>query len=341
VIAHQGRKGDADFLSLKQHSKLISKYLGKEIKYVDDLFSNKVIKEINNLREGDSVVLKNVREYKDEMDVSFPSNNFIDFSRNFDIYVNDAFSVSHRSQASIVIPPKIIPSCVGIHFIKEVCALSNFDISRKGVFLIGGAKVEDYLPIFNVLKNKENIVLASGVLANLLLLIEGIHLGYEEKWLKEKDYLRLIPQLKEILNNHRNQIILPVDFAFRKKGRIEKTLEDAPFEDKILDVGKNTVVLFKKYIKGAKRIFMKGPLGFSETPLFDYGTLEILKSIAEETKKGAFSLLGGGHLTTTVEKHLSKSAFSFISVAGGALIAYLSGEELPGIKALQESSRLF
>lgn len=337
ILAHQGRKGDYDFIPLNQHAKLLSKYVGKEIKYVNGLFEDNALEEIDKLKQGSAILLKNVRSYEDE--TKLEKSRFYRFSKFFDIYVNDAFSVSHRSQASIVIPPRIIPSCIGINFEKEINALSKFSVNskEKAVYLIGGVKIEDYFPIFNVLKNKNSKILASGVLANLILVGLGKDLGYENKWLMEKNYFNLIPKLIEIYSSYKEQIVLPIDFAIDGKERKEVLLEELPIDKKIWDVGHKTVEIFKKEIKESAVIFMKGPLGYSEIEKFSYGTVSILNSISELTKeKKIFSLLGGGHLTTAITEYKIHDEFSHISTSGGALIAFISGEKLPGIEALEE-----
>lgn len=333
ILAHQGRKGNNDFASLREHARILSLHSKIKINYIDDLFGEIAKKSILMIKPGDANLLKNVRAYRDEMNAK---NRYARFSRIFDLYVNDAFSVSHRRQNSIIIPPRVIPSYVGFNFHKELNALSKFNI-KNSLFLIGGSKIEDDFPIFNILKNNSKL-LASGVLANLFLIARGYDLGYENKWAKERGYYKFIPKLKEILRKHDEQIILPVDFAFGKKKRVERLLLQAPFKEKIWDVGSETADLFISHIKRAKSIFMKGPLGFSEIPIFSYSTVKILNEISKLSKeKKIFSILGGGHLTTTIKKYKIKNNFSYISTSGGALIHYLSGEKIPGIEALKSS----
>ena len=342
ILAHQGRKGDKDFLeTLEQHASILSKHTGKQIRYLDDLFGPGILSALNSIESGEAILLKNVRCFDDE---SLPENSRYPALCNlFNLYVNDAFSVSHRKQGSIVIPPKLLPSCIGRSFEKEINVLSRFKIKKeqKAVYLIGGQKIDDYLPLFNVLNNKNNKILASGVLANLLLISQGKLLGYENKWMKQQRYDKLLPKLKEIYSKYKEQIILPIDFAvgdpdITKAQRKEIQLDEFPTNDKIWDTGKKTVELFKEELQTAKIIFMKGPLGYSEIKDFAYSTVEVLREISKLTKQNsAFSLLGGGHLTTTAEKNGIKR-FGYVSNSGGALIAFISGETLPGIDALEK-----
>ena len=341
IMAHQGRKGDKDFTSLEQHAKILSKYVNKEIIYIDDLFGQKAIESITSLKPGQIILLKNVREYEDETNLNLKNNNYSAFCKLFDLYVNEAFSVSHRSQGSIIIPPKYLKGAIGLEFESEITALEKFINSKakSKIFILGGSKAEDYFPLFNFLKNKNNKVLAAGVLANLFLISKGCNLGYDNQWIKEHNYLSLIPKLKEIIEKHENQIILPIDFGLADKNgkRIDVLLEDAPYKYKISDIGKKTLSLFIKNLNEADYIFMKGPLGFSEIPQFSQPTVSLLKCISNLTKKKkVFSLIGGGHLNTTIERYNIPAAFSYISLSGGALIQYISGKKLPGIEAIRE-----
>ncbi len=339
IIAHQGRKGDTDCISLKDHAEILASHVKSKIEFCPDLFGKEAQKAIENLKGGDSILLENVRFYPDE-DIKYEKNNYLKFCKQFDLFINDAFSVSHRAQGSIIFPPKFLPSTMGRIFQKEIIAADHFvkDKSEKKVYLLGGSKLEDYISFFKVLNEKNNKILASGVLGNAFLACQGIDLGYENKWLKEKGYDKLFPKLKDLLNKYKDQIILPIDFAIGTKKREEILLEKAPIEEKLLDIGSTTIALFKEHIARASAIFVKGPLGFCENSLFSKGTVEILKYISSQTKnKKTYSLLGGGHLTTTLMTYNIPNNFSSISLSGGALMAYLTGEPLPGLEALKRS----
>lgn len=338
IIAHQGRKGDKDFTSLKQHSNILSKYVGSKIKYIDDLFGDDAINAIKELKNGEAIILKNVREFNDETNLEKKDNKYIKFCKLFDLYVNDAFSVSHRAQGSIIIPPKHLSSFIGLEFERELAALTKFKNSdgKSKIFILGGAKVEDYFSLFKFLNDKRTKILASGVLGNLFLVAQGHDLGFESKWLKQNGYFNLIPKLKEILSKYEGQIITPIDFGLNKnRKRIAASIVSSPFNYKINDIGEGSVELFKGYLKNADYVFMKGPLGFIEIKEFSNATKEILKEVSSLTKnKKIFSLIGGGHLTTTMKIYKIPNNFSYISMSGGALIKFISGEKLPGIEAL-------
>ncbi len=336
VLAHQGRKGDKDFLSLEQHALMLGRYVGKGVRYIDDLFGRKARDRVMKLKEGEAILLENVRMYKDESNTKSRKNRYQTFCQLFDLYVNDAFSVCHREQGSIVIPPRYLPSAMGRGLEKELQALEHFDLEKfsgKGVFILGGAKVEDYLSLFHVLQHKSNVLVASGVLGNLLLVEQGYNLGYEKKWLEQEGYSRLLLQLRRF-KKYDPQVILPADFVL--KSRREVSLGQAPYQEKIMDMGKRSVERIVTELRDADVVFMKGPLGFSEYLEFSHGTVEVLKEIASLTReKKLFSLIGGGHLTTAIAKYKIPRSFSYMSLSGGALIAYLSGEKLPGLEALE------
>ena len=333
VLAHQGRKGKEDCLPLRQHAQLLRKK-GVRVKYVGDVFGERAISVVKRLKEGRVVLLENVRFFADEM---VKKSRYETLCAACDVYVNDAFSVSHRVQGSIVLPPRFLPSFMGTHFAAELESADAFLERKRGgvIYLLGGSKVEDYLSLFSVLKQKENSILASGVLGNLLLIAKGVYLGYEQEWLKKRGHLKLIPQLRALWNKYSQQIVLPVDFAVDAHGRKEIDISELPSDKKIMDVGHMTVELFKQKLSGARSVFMKGPLGFSELDGFAYATVEILQEIARVSRGGVYSLIGGGHLTTTIARD-KITGFSHISSSGGALIAYLAGEELPGIEALKK-----
>jgi phosphoglycerate kinase len=342
IIAHQGRKNDSDFLPLSQHAKLLSKHSKFKIDYLDYLFEKKAIEKINNLKPKKALLLKNIREYQDETNIQDKKNKYYQFSKLFDLYVNDSFSVSHRAQGSIIIPPKVIPGIIGLNMEIELSALKNFHLDKKtnNLFFIGGSKIEDYLPIFENLKNKNNKIVTSGVLANLFLIVKGLDLQYEKSWLKQKGYLSLLPKISSIYKKYKKQIILPLDFATGQNSRKEYLAKDFPKDKKIWDIGSLTIEFYKEELNKTNAVFMKGPLGYSENNLFKKGTVEILKEVSNLTKeKKLYSLLGGGHLTTTITQYNLPDYFSYISLSGGALIAYISGKELPGLVVLEKNQK--
>jgi phosphoglycerate kinase len=339
IIAHQGRKGDSDFFPLKQHAKILSKYSKNKIRYVDSLFEDKALRDIDSLKPGQAILLKNVREYEDEKNVNDQNNRFIELSKRFDYFVNDAFSVCHREAASIVLPPRYLQTMIGRGMEKEINSLDSLSVDKKEcIFFIGGMKIQDYIPLFDLLKEKKNKIVTSGVLANMFLLAQGDKLDKEESWLKERGLYSLLPQILELKNKYPTQIIVPIDVATGDKIRKEYSISDFPRSEKIWDVGAKTIELYKNELASSKIVFIKGPLGLIEKKIFAKGTVEILKTISNFTKKkNLFSIVGGGHLTTTLKEYKIKNNFSHMSSSGGALIAYISGKKMPGLEAIYQS----
>jgi phosphoglycerate kinase len=321
VIAHQGRPGKEDFTSLDQHAKLLNKYT--KIKFIPDILGKKAQNAIENLKPGQAILLENIRKEKDEYEPNKKDNKIMKFFLPLiDIYVNDAFSVCHRNETSIVSLPKHIKNCAGLLLEKEVNALKKIKI-KSCLYFLGGAKPEDNIKLL-----KGNKVLACGLFGQVCLINKGKNLGYQNKYLQKEKALIKIQKSK--LKN----VQTPIDFAVKIEGkRKELPLRQFPNNYEIFDIGEETIKEYTAEIKKAKAIYMKGPAGDAAEKGFEKGTFEILKAIS---KSRGFSLIGGGHLSDAIEKsHIPKNKFNHISLSGGALLNYIAGEKLPGIEALK------
>ena len=328
VIAHQGRPGKEDFVSLKQHAKFLNKWV--KIKFVGDLVGEKAVKEILKLKNGEAILLENLRFEEDEFKPWKKDNILIKkLVPLMDIFVNDAFSVCHREQTSIVSFPKYLPSYAGLLLEKEIKALKKVKI-KKCLYILGGAKPEDNIKLLG--KNK---VLACGLFAQTCLVAKGKKLGKQEEYLEKniKDFKKIVEKLKLKLAKLKN-IKFPLDFAVKVNGnRKELSLEEFPNNYEIYDIGSKTMKVYKEEIKKAKAVYMKGPAGFCAEKQFCKGTKEILKAIAYSR---AFSVIGGGHLSDAIRNaKIKKSKFNHISLSGGALLRYIAGEKLPGLEVLK------
>jgi phosphoglycerate kinase len=345
ILAHQGRKGDPDFIHLDQHAVLLSEHVGKNVEFVDDVIGEKAVERIKSLQSGDILLLDNVRFLDEESlelsaDEHAKSQLVTILASLFDYFVSDGFSVAHRSHASVVGFSKVLPSVAGRCMEKELLALEKaFDTNGENVFILGGAKVEECLGIMKYLlkNNPEAIehVLTTGVLSELFLLSKRVELGKNtNEFLIKKDYLKFVPELKDLLEEYKKKIEVPVDVAIEVAGeRKELQVKKLPVEQQIMDIGKKTVEKYSKIIKKADVIVVKGPAGVYEKNNFDIGTKMLLENVA---KSKAFSLIGGGDTTTAMEKiGIDKKEFSYVSLGGGALITYLSGKAMPGIDVLK------
>ncbi|GBE20575.1 bifunctional PGK/TIM [archaeon BMS3Abin17] len=321
IIAHQGRPKDRYFTSLKQHSRLLSKFT--KVKFVNDIIGKKALKEIKNLKPGQALLLENIRFLKDEFNFNGKQNRLIkNLVPLFDIYVNDAFSVCHRKHTSIVGFPKYLMNCAGRLLEKEVKSLKKINL-KNCLYVLGGAKPEENMKL---LKGKKS--LACGLFGQLCLISKGKNLGAQNKYLKDKLYL--ISKLKKRLKG----VQTPVDFAVKiRSRRKELSLEEFPSKYEIYDIGEKTMKNFIEEIQKANSIYMKGPVGFCADGKFCNGTFTILKAIA---KNKGHSIIGGGHLSDAVKKSRIKlGKFDNVSLSGGALLRYIAGEKLPGLEALR------
>jgi phosphoglycerate kinase len=338
ILAHQGRPGDKDYTNLKQHARLLSEHVGKKVKFVNDVYGDKAIKQIRKLENGEALLLDNVRSVKEEMEKlkpeEFAETGYIKaLSNEADVFVSDAFSVSHRAQASVVGFIKL-PSIAGRVMEKELNALEKIDKPEMPLtFIFSGAKPEDRLGLMERKINEVDYVLTGGILANLFLVANGINLGKSSETI-DKNYSEFLSKAKQLLSE---KIKTPIDFAVDDNGRKEISLEELPTDKDIEDIGSETIKEYKKIIKKSKTIVVGGTMGVIEKKDMQKGTLEILKAVAGSD---AFSLIGGGHAGEALEEFsIKKDKISYISLAGGALVDYLAGKKLPGIEAIEKSEK--
>ncbi|MDH3353143.1 MAG: phosphoglycerate kinase [Nanoarchaeota archaeon] len=352
ILAHQGNPGKKDFLDLKQHAKL----LGKFVKFVDDVVGVKAVNSIKEMKDGDVILLDNVRTVDDE----FKPKKWGNVLKKrllplVDVYVNDAFSVSHREHTSIVGFAKVKEKGIGLLFEKEIRALENFGGTRNSVpskmgagapsssgrdclFILGGSKPQDNIKLLG-----RGRAIVCGLFGQTCLAAKGFDFGYQNDFLRKTvlvkgGYDKFLKKLRNKLDNVEMPVDFAVDFSPRddsgepKGKRKEFKLEDFPMNYEIEDIGEESIKKFRRIIKGAKAVYMKGPAGWAEDKRFRKGTVEILKAVAD--CKG-FSLVGGGQLSEAIMKSkIPKGKFGHISLSGGALLSFVAGEKLVGLKAL-------
>lgn len=340
VIAHQGRPKQSDFTSLKQHAKLLSRYCGQRVYFVDDIIGHRAINSIRNLKSGQILLLENLRYLEEENKelADYRNTKLIKiFGPLFDLYVFDAFSVSHRNSASVNGLGRIFPIVAGRVMEKELRNLSKLDnLKRPYIFILGGDKPDDLVRLIEARINNVDYILTGGILAELFLMAKGFRLGAKETYIRRNGYDKVLSRLKKFANNRK--IITPYDLAFDKKGkRLEFNLKWLPNKYLSYDIGSLTILNYKIMINKAKTIYFKGPLGHYEKKNFDLGTKEILKSVV---KSKAFSIVGGGHSLDAVEKYVGKNKIGYVSLAGGALLEYMAGEKLPGLEILTKKHHL-
>ncbi|MGA2385135.1 MAG: phosphoglycerate kinase [Candidatus Bathyarchaeia archaeon] len=347
VLAHQGRKGDPDYTSLKEHAAILGKILKCPVKYVDDLFGEKAKTAIKNLQAGEILVLENVRSWdKETKSMTLEEASKTELVQNLaplaDLFVNDAFSAAHRAHVSIVGFTAVLPSAAGRIMERELKSLSRSleKPEHPCVYVMGGAKADDALEISKyVLDNGiADYVLVGGVTSQLFLAAKGVDLGKGNMaFLAKKELTQFMPGIKVLLAKYPAKVILPEDVALDVGGkRKEIPVSKLPTEQSIFDIGKKTVDKFAVLIASAKSIVVSGPMGVYENKEFNYGTKKVFEAIADSK---AFSLAGGGNTIAAIAEYGLTKKISYISTAGGALIEFLMGKKLPGVTALETATK--
>jgi len=356
ILIHQGSDIEYhNYASTKPHAKIISQLLEKPVDYIDDVCGPAARDKIKDLKSGQILMLENVRFMAEEMTLFETKLNLSPEEQAktlavrklaplADLYICDAFAAAHRCQPSLVGMEEVLPSAMGRLFEKEITSLNQLikNPEKPCIFILGGAKIQDaFLMINSILENSiADLVLATGLVAQVMLLAKGISLGKpSEDLIKKKNLENYIDQSKAILKIFTRKIKLPIDFAYSVSGeRKEVKVSNLPTNYSLMDLGKNTISEYKSIIKDAKTAFFNGPAGVFEKTETEFGTKSILTAIA---KSNAFSVLGGGDSIAAVNKYDLANHISYISTGGGALVRFLSGEELPVVKALKKSAKRF
>lgn len=353
IIAHQGDTLDyQNLMSMQAHADRLTEISGIKVDYIDDVCGDAALDKIKSLEEGEVVLLGNLRYLTEEVstfekDVKLTAEQMAStylvrrLAPLCDVYVNDAFSAAHRNAPSMVAFERLMPSYAGPLFFKEYEALNKVMTSANKplVFVLGGAKISDAFGMMGkVLKDGvADKIITAGVTGVVMRLAQGYKIGANyEKWLADRDLLAFVAPAKELLANYGDKFVLPVDFAYEKDGvRVELDLEDLPNDQAmLLDIGAKSVGLFEDELMKAGTIFVNGPAGVYENPIFAYGTDKIWNAIANSP---AYSVIGGGDTVTAAAKFIDLKSIDYVCTAGGAMVRFLSGKRLPLIEAMLNS----
>ncbi len=354
LMSHQGKPGGSDFVTLEQHAEILSKLLGMDVYFIDDVIGPAAREAIRKLESGQVLLLDNTRLLSEEVIEAPPEVHantiFVRrLSPLFDGYVNDAFAAIHRSQPSIVGFPLRLPSAAGRLVQREMEALGKiYNPSLKPkVFVLGGGKVTDSVKIVEALleRGAADHILAGGLLATLMLYSKGVDIGEANiRVLHSAGVNRLIVEkVQELLDRYSSSIVLPVDFRVElDDGGVVVRRIGERIDGSIRDIGPETVKLYAGYLRGAKLIVMRGPMGVMEDPRFREGTETLVR---EALRSNAYVIFGGGHLASVARRVITDEGIPashyHISSGGGALLLYLTGRPLPGIEALKLSASRF
>ena len=337
ILSHVGRPNGkiVNELSLKPICENLKEKINLEIRLV-----TKNLKEINSnnlfINSDEKILmLENIRFYKEEEE-----NNY-EFAKHIaslgEIYVNEAFSCSHRAHSSIHEIPKFLPSYSGLQLETEINALKKItsEIKRPITCIIGGSKISTKINIIKNLIHKFDSIVIVGGMANNILEYKGIEIGNS---IREKNCNKIIEEIFNISQKANCKIIYPEDVVvgndLNGSSKI-KELNNILKDEMILDIGPKTIKKIKDIILNSNTILWNGPAGYFENINFANGSFEIAKEIAKETKNGnLYSVLGGGDTVSVINKIKLFNNFNFVSTAGGAFLEYLEGKDLPGISAL-------
>ncbi len=342
VLSHQGRLGHDDSISLEQHARRLHDHVGKDVHFVDDVVGEKAKRKISEARDGDIIVLDNVRSLQCETNHPDGEGKIIhELAPLADYFVLDALSVAHRKHSSVVGFAKRVPSFAGDVLAHEMDAIDRVRHSKDVTFIFGGSKVEDSFTVMKkwLADGRARYVLVGGALAVLLLHAARKHVGGSMDYLKNSGLDKHTEEAAALLKTYDGKIVLPIDVGLYHNKEREDCDVDSIKHGEIWDIGPKTIELYTRIINESTCIVMNGPAGVYEIDAFSRGTRALLEAVA---KCDAFSLLGGGHTITAIEKFgIEKKYFSYVSLSGKALIEYLCGKELAGIKALDDNEKKF
>ena len=344
LIAHFGRpKGEVnkkysiEFLcpELKKLSNL------NKVHFLDSCDQKIIEKKISEMGFGEICLLENIRFNAEE------EKNDLNFSKQlsscFDIYINDAFSASHRNHASITGITKYLPSYAGLSFSKEIENLDKFleNSNKPNLAIIGGSKVSTKIKVLENLVEIFDSLVIGGAMANTFLLSNNYNVGTS---LVENDFIELSKKIQKKAESKNCKILLPIDAVCSKK--IEDTVNvetystnNIPNNQMILDVGEQTTKLISDEILKSKSLLWNGPLGAFEYSPFDKSTISVANIIQNYSSKSQLdALAGGGDTLAAIKKAKANDAFKYLSTAGGAFLEWLEGNKSPGFIALRENN---
>ena len=337
VISHVGRPNGKknNNLSMRPICKNLEEKINRKIKLINnDIFKLKK-EDLFKDKEDEIIFLENIRFYKEEEknDTSFAKQ----LASLADLFVNDAFSCSHRTHTSVSKITEFLPSFAGLQLEEELNALKKVtsEIKKPVTCIIGGSKISTKIGIIKNLIPKFNNIIIVGGMANNILRHKGHQIG---KSIKEENCETIIEEIFETSKQHSCSITFPIDVLVGKNLRSNsevKELNEINEDDLILDIGPKTINTIKKVIERSETVLWNGPAGYFENPNFANGSYEIAKAIVKKNKnKSIYSVVGGGDTIALINEINVIKNFNFVSTAGGAFLEYLEGKDLPGIKAL-------
>ena len=349
-LAHQGRPGGDDFVSLEQHADILAGHLDRDVRFVADIYGEDAIAAIRDLDDGEVLLLENVRMSDDELPEADPETKAeTEFVRTLapevDAYVNDAYSAAHRAHASLVGFPLVLPAYAGRVMETEYeanTAIAAREFDGKVTMAVGGTKATDVIDVMANLGDKVDQFMLGGVAGQLFLRAAGYPVGFDtdpEQDLFDSQWEANHELIEEILEERGDQVTLATDLAFEGDDgdRAEVDVEELEESDtEYLDIGTDSAEHYADLARDSDAVFVKGALGVFEDERFSVGTVTVLEAIAETD---CFSVVGGGDTSRAIEMYgMDEGDFGHVSIAGGAYIRALTGAELVGIEVLERAA---
>ena len=343
LIAHFGRpKGEiVNKYSLNFILPSLKEILNLDkIYFLDSLDQDSVEKKFNEMQASNLCLVENIRFFKEEenIDLNFAKK----ISSLFDVYVNDAFSASHRNHTSITGFPKFLPAVAGNHMIKEIENINYFldDAEKPNMAIVGGSKISTKIQLLDNLIEQFSIIAIGGAMANTFLLANSYNIG---KSLVEKDLIQEANNIQLKAKKLNCELILPTDVLCGKNIHdtkpVNRNIHEILPEEMILDIGDSSIEFINNKIINSKMVLWNGPVGAFEFKPYDKATNAIANVIKVNAKKlNINTLAGGGDTVSAIKKTNAEDGFNYISNAGGAFLEWLEGNESPGVKSLKENN---
>ncbi|MGC8864291.1 MAG: phosphoglycerate kinase [Bacteroidales bacterium] len=342
LMSHLGRPkdGPTDKYSLRHVVDYLIKATGVPVKFAPDCIGEEAYQLSSTLKPGEILLLENLRFYKEEEkgDEDFAKK----LAKHGDVYVNDAFGTAHRAHASTAVIAKFFPTAKMFGYVmgNELAALKKVleEAERPFTAILGGAKVSGKIEIIqNLLPRVNNLIIGGGMMFTFIKALGG-KVGSS---LVEDDLMPVALQALDKAKALGVKIFLPVDAVIADRFDNEANRQvckanEIPEGWMGLDIGPETIKLFNEVIAHSKTLLWNGPMGVFEMSNFEAGTVAIAKSVAEATQKGAYSLIGGGDSVAAINKYHLADKVSYVSTGGGAMLEYIEGKELPGVKFVNE-----
>ena len=355
LLAHQGSDIEyKNYYTTRPHAAVLTELLGREVKWIDDVCGPAAREAIKALSDGEILLLDNVRFVAEEQTL-FEKKLRLSHEQQArtllveklaplaDLYVCDAFAAAHRDQPSLCGFEQRLPSAMGRLFEKEYCAVSQVmeQPERPCVFVLGGAKIADAFEMMQTVLSRgvADRILTGGLVGNIFLCALGREIGQGSvDFIFKSNYGEFIERAKELYAAYGEKICVPCDLAWVENGeRREAPLGNIPGEIASVDIGHETAAAYREIILAAGTVFVNGPMGVFEQDASEYGTKAVWQAIADTP---GYSVLGGGDSITATEKYALGDRMGYICTGGGALIRFLSGEELPVVRALRHGAAI-